>query len=141
MKQIKFCVLIISLLVSNTAFALRCGLNLVRIGEQKHEVYNRCGEPESIEVHIERRGSRSPTGLKQYYSDGRNYFPNNSYNKTQQIEALKDVNIEEWIYNFGSSSPKQYLRFENSKLVEIKDFKTEYCNGVCRSQKHKSLQK
>jgi hypothetical protein len=40
--------------------------------------------------------------------------------RTLDIQEFEEIQIEEWVYNFGSSRLKQYLRFENGELKEIK---------------------
>ena len=40
--------------------------------------------------------------------------------RTIDTEEYDEVKVETWIYNFGSMRFKQYLRFENDVLVEIK---------------------
>ncbi|MGR9087510.1 MAG: DUF2845 domain-containing protein [Gammaproteobacteria bacterium] len=83
--------------------SLRCGRNLVNLGDYKAEVYDLCGEPESIETHTRLVGSKFR-------------FPN----RTIDIQEYQEIQVEEWIYKFGSKRFRQYLRFENGRLVEIK---------------------
>jgi hypothetical protein len=82
----------------------------------KDEVYNRCGEPENIELRTEIRGGRTSTGIKQSYGESRSYFPNNL-----QSSAVKEVTIEEWTYSINPQHSRQMLRFEHGKLIEIID--------------------
>jgi hypothetical protein len=37
-----------------------------------------------------------------------------------------DIIVEEWVYNFGSSRLQQYLRFENGRLMEIRNLERGY---------------
>ena len=99
----KLLVFLSSLLFSSGIFALRCGNSLVNIGDYKYDVYEKCGAPESIDTHTEVIGNTF-------------YFPR----RTIDLEQYKEVHVEIWIYNFGSLRFKQYLRFENGVLVEIK---------------------
>jgi len=103
MKRAKLLFLVLSLLFSNAIFALRCGNSLVDIGDYKYDVYEKCGAPESIDIHTEVIGNTF-------------HFPH----RTLDIEQYKEVRVETWIYNFGSMRFKRYLRFENGVLVEIK---------------------
>lgn len=83
--------------------SMRCGRNLINIGDYKVEVYDLCGEPESISTHTKIIGSKFR-------------FPH----RTIDIQEYEEVQVEEWIYKFGSKRFRQYLRFENGRLVEIK---------------------
>jgi hypothetical protein len=82
---------------------MRCGHDLVELGYYKEEVRRRCGEPESVETRSRLAGSTV-------------HFPH----RTIDIQQYDEIQVEEWIYNFGPSRLKQYLRFENGELKEIK---------------------
>lgn len=118
MKKIKNLLLLLSVISSYPVFALRCGHQLVDLGDYKEDVIDKCGRPESIDVHIERRGARNFVGgssnLIQRYQNGSSI----NYGQQQYVEI--DVVVEEWIYNFGRRKLQQYLRFENGRLKEIK---------------------
>jgi hypothetical protein len=91
------------LLPLTASAAMRCGRDLVEIGDYKGDVLDRCGEPESIETRSKIVGSTF-------------HHPR----RTLDIQQFEEVQIEEWIYNFGPSRLQQYLRFENGQLKEIK---------------------
>ncbi|HEY8036453.1 MAG TPA: DUF2845 domain-containing protein [Methylobacter sp.] len=93
----------------NTAFAMRCGHNLVIEGYYKDQVIALCGQPESIEAHTE-VVSRTI------------HFPF----RTLDLQHYEEIQVEEWIYNPGPFRFKQYLRFENGVLVEIKSLGRGY---------------
>ncbi len=103
MKKSTTWILVLSLFSFNTAHAMRCGQRLVELGDYKEEVLDRCGEPESVQRRTKLAGSTL-------------HFPF----RTLDIQQFEEIQIEEWIYNFGSSRFKQYLRFENGQLKEIK---------------------
>ena len=103
MKRARVLILLLSLLFSNAVFALRCGSSLVDIGDYKDDVYLKCGAPESIDTRTKVIGNIFR-------------FPK----RTIDIEQYEEVKVETWIYNFGSTRFKRYLRFENDVLVEIK---------------------
>lgn len=109
MKQSKLLFLSLCLIFSHSVFALRCGRTLVDVNDYKENVIEKCGEPESVESHIEKRGVSNLVGQSQNYPNGIVLYT--------EIEVV----VEEWIYNFGRSQFKQYMRFENGKLTEIKD--------------------
>lgn len=99
MKRIPvICMVLLFLFISaNTVFALRCGDNLVSVGDLKNEVQLKCGEPKSREVigYIDRVESET------------------------RIRVMK---IEEWIVevNYYGSIYYHSLVFEGNQLVEIK---------------------
>jgi hypothetical protein len=83
--------------------ALRCGQYLVDIGDYEADVLQRCGPPT---IQDRRYGLRG-----QEIRDPGNTLEFNRYDQ---------VVIDEWIYNFGPRHLKQYLRFENNILKEIR---------------------
>ena len=109
MKQAKLLLMLLSLLFSNAVFALRCGNSLVDIGDYKNDVYAKCGAPESIDTRTKVIGNTL-------------HFPF----RTLDIQQYEEVQVETWIYNFGSIRLQQYLRFENGVLVEIKSLGRGY---------------
>lgn len=102
-------VLVLSLCCLNTAYAMRCGHNLVIEGDYKNEVIARCGQPDSIESHTEvvSRTIRFPY-------------------RTLDLQEYVEIQVEEWIYNLGPSRFQQYLRFENGILIEVKSLGRGY---------------
>ncbi|WP_232056649.1 MULTISPECIES: DUF2845 domain-containing protein [Methylomonas] len=88
--------------MSNNAHAFRCGHELVRIGDHKLDVLDKCGEPATVDRRSGIRGSR----LRHPYG-------------ALQLEQFEEVEIEEWIYNFGPRRFREYLRFENGILKDI----------------------
>jgi hypothetical protein len=126
MKQTNCWLLLLSLMLSQNAFALRCGSYVINEGMYKGEVYGKCGQPSSIDSHIERRGFSNSVGNQQFYGGQRIAPPNSAFSYGQNNFTDTDVVIEEWIYNFGSSRLQQYLRFENGKLVEIRNLSRGY---------------
>lgn len=91
--------LLCALLIANDAYALRCGREVVQVGMYTWDVLERCGDPDFVDSHIAIRGTRlrGPLELSQY----------------------EEVEIEEWVYNFGPRKFKQLLEFENNVLVRI----------------------
>ena len=86
-------VLVLSLCSINTAFALRCGHQLVQLGDYKGDVFDRCGAPESVETRTKIVGSTL-------------HHPR----RTLDLQQFEEIQIEEWVYNFGSYRLQHYLR-------------------------------
>ena len=110
-----FCIIVFS----PVSFAIRCGHELVDLGDHKQDVLRKCGEPESIDTHIEIRGVSDFADETQYLPDGMRRFPNASVSIGQQRYMEVEVVVEEWVYDFGRRRFKQYLRFENGRLRQI----------------------
>ena len=72
------------------ADTLRCGSQLISVGDRSSEVMQKCGEP----------ASRDVLGYKR------------SVNKREEFQ------VEEWVYG-PNSGMYQYLRFEGNRLVQI----------------------
>jgi len=85
---------------------MRCGHNLVELGDDKYRVLETCGEPESILHRTKIVGSTL-------------HHPR----RTLDLEEYEEIQVEEWIYNFGRNRIRQSLLFENGVMVEIKDLK------------------
>jgi hypothetical protein len=84
--------------------ALRCGRLLVNVGDHQMDVLQKCGNPAMTE-------QRTRVVGEELHHPGR----------TLDIEKYEEVIIDEWIYNFGPRHLKQYLRFENGILKEIRN--------------------
>ncbi len=83
-------------LASTDASALRCGNSLVTEGMSRHEVRKRCGNPDDSQVRFE-----------------------TFYRRTAQHEAVAyEIEIEEWIYDFGRNSFDRRLIFINGRLYK-----------------------
>jgi hypothetical protein len=88
----------------NDALALRCGNRIIREGDHKTDVLQRCGEPDYAETRLGVEGSRL------------------RHNRgVLEIENYEQVVIDEWVYNFGPRKLKQFLLFENSVLKETRN--------------------
>lgn len=82
------------------AWALRCGSQLVTLGDYKLQVLSKCGEPMFVDSRIEFRVVRL-------------------YGSGLEFERYVPVTIEEWTYNFGPNRFVRLLRFENGRLVSV----------------------
>ena len=91
---------------ASSAFALRCGNELVSVGDLKNEVLMACGEPVSKETigYIDRVVSETKDGEK----------------SEKRIRVMK---IEEWIIKTTNYGTTYYhsLEFEGNKLTGIED--------------------
>jgi hypothetical protein len=125
-KPSRHWLLLLSLIISQPALALRCGAYVINEGMDKSEVYNKCGQATSVESHIETRSSGTFIQNQPYYGNQRNSYPNNNFSYGQSNVVQIEVVVEEWFYNFGSSRIQQSLRFENGKLMEIRNLGRGY---------------
>ncbi len=115
MNQSKLLLMSLCIFFSHPVFALRCGQALVGIGSTKEDVIDKCGEPESIDTHIEIRGVADRFGARTRVS------PGTSINFGQQNYTEIEVVVDEWNYDFGPRRFQKSLRFENGRLTEIND--------------------
>jgi hypothetical protein len=109
MKNSAIWVLVLNLCYLNSVFAMRCGNSLIEPGNRRSDVIARCGEPDSVETHTKIVGST----LNYPYG-------------TLYLQQYEEVLVEEWIYNLGPRRFKQYLRFENGRLKEVKSLGRGY---------------
>ena len=88
---------------ASPAYALRCGSYVINEGATRSEVAAKCGDP----TEIDRRSAivRRPT----VWIRGRPYYSS---------DALIEIPVEVWIYNFGPNKLMRRLRFEDGVLVD-----------------------
>jgi hypothetical protein len=92
------------------ARALRCGTELVVEGQSKFEVLQRCGAPAYADSFMEYRAGAPNFAVPR---------PLNSFDLTYPFPVSREVLIEEWVYNFGSTQLMPILVFENGRLISI----------------------
>lgn len=119
MKYNALILLIILFIKSQSAFALRCGRELVNRGDYKADVVEKCGEPDYVDSHYERRGYADNAEISNYGLFNERGFPSNRFNYGQQNYRDVEILVEEWTYNFGRSRLRKVLRFENGRLTDI----------------------
>ena len=87
----------ITLVAASPALALRCGNNIVDVGDTKIQVLSKCGEPalkEEVGEDITRElDSRETRKAKRY--------------------------VEKWTYNFGSTRFIYVLTIRDGKVIDI----------------------
>lgn len=100
--------LLCAMLIANDAYALRCGSDLVLINDYKWDVLHKCGEPDYVDRYriIVLRPLPRPINIP----DG-----------VPILSTLvpTEVEVEEWVYNFGPRKFQQLLEFEDNVLVRI----------------------
>jgi len=126
MKQTCYWLLLLGLMVSQTALALRCGSYVINEGMYKGEVYGKCGPATYADSHLETRGYNNNIQNQQNFGGRKKLYPDSSFSYGQNDYAQIDIVVDEWVYNFGPSRLQQYLRFENGRLVEIRNLERGY---------------
>ncbi|WP_158658085.1 DUF2845 domain-containing protein [Agarilytica rhodophyticola] len=113
MRAAKFCLLIICLSATTSAFALRCGSKVIKEGDGLSRVANYCGEPENIRTRsIFRSGGIS--GSEQV-------APNRRRARVGIYDEVSvEIEVEEWEYNFGPNKLSRRIVFEDGVVVRIK---------------------
>ena len=96
--------MILPLLAAGTSGAqtLRCGGELVSVGDVKFEVLSKCGEPASKETHERTREVEI-------------FDPNNRLWR----RVRSTVTVDQWTYNFGPGGFLYLVTFENGKVMDI----------------------
>ncbi len=108
----------------------RCGNRLVSLGDVKREVEEICGSPLVIEILPEtilvKTYERIPKSLESNRETSKKnkhikspHDVEDGYELINETESV--LNVEEWTYNLGSNSFIRTLRFENGRLVSIKE--------------------
>jgi len=85
--------------------SLRCGSRLVSEGDPKFKVISICGEPTAVSLESVISGPA---------------FVRYGYDYSFIGPAWREVPVEIWTYNFGSSRLLRQLRFVGDELVEIR---------------------
>jgi hypothetical protein len=93
---------------------LRCGTRIVSLGDRKFDVVAKCGEPTYRGVRYEKRIRRD---LFRDLFPPRELRESEKYREPLFVEEF--VEVDEWVYNFGSLQFVRYLTFENGILVNI----------------------
>lgn len=109
--------LVMLLVVSMPAQALRCDHDLVPDRASFSEVSRICGPPTDARQWIEYR----VVPVVQYHSpssQGRRHS-NQDHSSTYIKPIVIPVNVEEWTYNFGPTRLIHVLRFEKGQLKSV----------------------
>ena|SRR5438045_3904753 len=96
------------------ADTLRCGNKLIYTGDTTYTVRTRCGQPDDAlhrtEVRTVTHEISEPCAT-----------PAQHTRCSRSVETSIEVIIDEWTYDFGADRFIQYLRFENGRLLSIKE--------------------
>lgn len=107
---------------SAQALAFRCNSYVIDVGMHKMEVMQKCGLPAARDYRTERRriGTRQ---MDQYAVRLPHPIPSsaNGVRNSLEFERETEIQIEEWVYNFGPQRFMQLLRFEDGRLKQIQD--------------------
>lgn len=95
------------------ADGMRCGSRLVFEGDSTYEVRTTCGEPDAMSQRVEYRTVRRFVSGPCVSYQGKTVCGHVE-------EITVPVTIDEWVYDFGSSSFIRYALFEQGKLVDVK---------------------
>ena len=112
--SLTLCATFLLLSPSVTAKNLECRNILKRSDSSRYAVRSVCGEPQEkmrrVEYRTVRAGSRGPCPKGQ-----EDCF----YGRSRTVE----VEIDEWIYDFGPTEYMKHLIFEQGKLIEVRSGK------------------
>ncbi len=103
------------IVAAQPAWAFYCGQLLVKEGDYKLQVLDKCGQPDYSDSRVEYRSTvLRGSGIQQPGLDFINQVP---------------VQIEEWTYDFGRRRFMQFLHFENGRLIYINNLGYGTLNG------------
>lgn len=96
---------VISHLLADNAFALRCGTDLVAIGDRKFDVLGICGNPvfteqwtdDTVVLNIDSKGEKGGVN----------------------VTHISTAHVEEWTYNLGPRKFLLFIRFENGRVAKM----------------------
>jgi hypothetical protein len=95
------------------ADSLRCGNRIVATGDSLHVVRSLCGEPTA-----ERRRFETRTEERRVVTDCRT--SKTPHRRCERVEKVtREVQIDEWTYDFGPRRFIQYLTFVDGRLLEV----------------------
>jgi len=94
------------------AAGMRCGSDLVSEGDSMYEVQSTCGVPDAMSQRVEYRTIRRFVAGPCVSYQGRTVCGHVE-------EITVPVTIDEWVYDFGSSSFIRYAIFEQGKLRDV----------------------
>lgn len=116
MRHLKILLLLALAAPPPAAWAFYCGNRLVKEGDFKAQVLQKCGEPDFHETRVEYRSTvLRGSGLNQPGLD---------------LIRQEPVTIDEWTYDFGPRRFMQALYFENGRLLFIRDLSYGTVNGT-----------
>ena len=95
-------IVIIVVLSTSTAYALRCGNRLVSVGDTKTELLRHCGKP----VEVYHRKEHQPVRIYDKHND--------HYRIRYDL-----IYLEEWIYNFGANRFMRSILFKHGRIHKI----------------------
>lgn len=101
-----------SLIVADTAHALRCGSQLVQEGDHETEVIRLCGEPASVK--------QLGRVIRSFSIGSHRYFLTRRPVADPRFWYSEEVEVTEMIFNFGPRRFMRRLRFEGGILVSIR---------------------
>ena len=98
------CLIMFCFISAADVYGLRCGNNLVDVGDQKIEVLRKCGKPDIVDRWDEEQVVAGSAADQ--IGEGR---------RTRVF-----ANVEQWTYNFGPTRFLYILIFRNGILAEVK---------------------
>ena len=103
----------VSVSSSARADSLACNGRIASSGDSRYEVKAICGEPDDASQRVEYRSVRGRVS-------GPCTRENGKLRCEQTREAVVEVVIDEWVYDFGKNRFIEYVTFEQGKLVSVR---------------------
>ncbi len=113
--------LLATLFFAVSASALRCGTHLVGKGDSRFKVQKICGDPDDVQVSTIYRSGIPSLKYRQFnrFNHSTRYKSVTDDELLIHQRSLVEVQVEEWVYNFGPNRIVRQIRFENGRVVKI----------------------
>jgi hypothetical protein len=106
----------VALLASSEAKAdsLSCDGKIASSGDSTYEVRVACGEPDDAVRHVEYRTVRVRVPAPCRVEHG-------CRRCDVEVERTVELQVDDWTYDFGSNRFIEFLRFEDGRLVSVRE--------------------
>jgi hypothetical protein len=102
---------LLSLAAPAHADGMRCGTKLVSDGDSPYQVRNICGAPDQAQTRVELRTINQ-------WVDGPCLY-RGQVRCGQMVQYTIQVQVDEWLYDFGTTQLIRNLVFENGRLIRL----------------------
>jgi hypothetical protein len=94
------------------ADSVRCGERLASTGDSTYEVKAQCGDPDAANHRVEYRTVRVRVPASCVVENGQRRCE-------AIVEHTVEIQIDEWIYDFGKNRFIEHLTFEQGQLIRV----------------------
>lgn len=96
------------------ADSLSCDGNIASSGDSRYQVQSVCGEPDDAAHHVEYHTVRVRV-------PGPCHMERGCRRCDVEVERTVELEVDDWTYDFGSNRFIEFLRFEDGRLVSVRE--------------------